>query len=564
MYLVLIETSGNQNYIFSTNRLRENIGASELTYQAGTYWVVQAVATQNKELLIKDWRKPDQFRQMLRDDNSALEDSNRKAEVIIAASGKALVLTQDQDTAKTIISEVTRRALIEAPGLDIAGVYESFTWSEKDTDSLSDAIKAVHKTFEEVRSRRPSPENRFLRLPIVASCAISGLPASTIDTLGKKPKPISKISSVKRDKAEAAKERLTNLDKRLQSQIDQLLRDEESEEEKRSWLAVVHADGNGLGQIFINFKDYIGKDKNCRDYVNQYREFSLALDECTEAAFKKALDVFPEEEDRKRKKVAPIVPLIIGGDDLTVVCDGHYALEFTKVFLQEFEKQTEENPEISKISQKAFEIKRLSSCAGVAIVKRHFPFSVAYELAEKLIKSAKTVKQEVTKKNDKSTPFPCSAIDFHILYDTRGVELDDIRNQLHPEPNTYLYNRPYVVSEIEQLVADGKNWAEARQWSFLSHRIQALNSDILPSSQSHALRTSLFLGKAAADSQLQLIEQRYDNLNQLIESEGSSASLFHPISDKGYATSFLDALDAMDFLKNSQTEQSQGMTEEAP
>lgn len=555
MYLVLIETSGNQNYIFSTNRLRENIGASQLTYQAGTHWVIQAVATQNKEVLTKDWRKPEQFRQMLREDNPALEDSDRKAEVIVAASGKALILTRDEDTAKAIISEVTRKALMEAPGLDISGVYESFTWSEEGSDSLSKAIKKVHKTFEKARSRRPSPENRFLRLPIVASCTVSGLPASQTIIIGKKEQLISKVSAIKHEKAKDAKERLTNLDIRLSSQIDQLLRDEESEEEKRSWLAVVHADGNGLGQIFINFEDYIGKDDNNRDYINKYRKFSLSLDECTEAAFKAALDVFSQEPSEKPEKFAPIVPLIIGGDDLTVVCDGHYALEFTRVFLQNFEQQTETNRIISEIAQKAFGVSRLSACAGVAIVKRHFPFSVAYDLAEDLIKSAKEVKRKVTKQGNSNTPFPCSAIDFHILYDTSGINLGDIRRKLEPEPKTQLYNRPYVVTDnLSQ--ADGQDWVELHRWQRLSDRIKALNDDKLPSSQSHALRTSLF-SKDAADAQYRLIQQRYD-LKPFTESE---RSVFHQSQDI-HSTSFLDALDARDFLKNDQTEPNKRRSEE--
>lgn len=567
-YLVLLETSGNQNYIFSTNRLRENIGASELTYQAGTYWVGEAVDNRNPQKLFTGCRTPKAFREVIKK-QPTLGESDQNAEIIIAASGKALVLTKDKETAQAIISQVTKKALIEAPGLDISGVYEKIENWEEEENSLAEAIKQVHKTFEKARSRRPSPEHRFLRLPIIADCAVSGLPASEMDYLGKEPKSISKVSATKCNPniIEDAQKRLTAIDKRLQKKIDQLLRDEESEEEKRSWLAVVHADGNGLGQIFLKFQDYIGEDKSNRNYIKQYRHFSLALDECTEAAFKKALDdVFPEEENQKTKKVIPIVPLIIGGDDLTVVCDGEYALEFTRVFLQQFEAQTKDHPKISPIAQEVFETNRLSACAGVAIVKRHFPFSIAYQLAEQLIKSAKEVKKKVTciptDKIPKNTPFPCSAIDFHILYDSSSIELDKIREQLKPELNTQLFNRPYVVSkDLTQADSEGQNWAKFHDWKKLSHRINWLNNgksdhedkEPISSSQSHAIRTVLFLGKDQADSQYQQIKQRYD-VEKFVESINNDDSLFYQNIEKNYATSFLDALDAKDFLKNHQTE----------
>lgn len=580
MYLILIETSGNQNYIFSTNLLRENIGASELTYQAGTKWVLEAVTKFNNSISLEIWTDSKRLRKLLRDCkiNPPIESGQKSVEILTAASGKALLLAKDENTAKAIISQVTLKALKDAPGLDIMGVYEKITdWNQD--NSLADAIKKVHKLFEKERSHRPSPENRFLGLPILAKCSYSDIPAFDLEKLSKKqrkerkkPKAISRASYVKRDKAEDAKTRLTNLDERLQSQIDQLLDTEkEDQEEKRSWLAIVHADGNGLGQIFLNFENYIekdksnGKDKSNRNYINNYREFSLALDECTEAAFKEALNVFPKEENRKKENVAPIVPLIIGGDDLTVVCDGHYALEFTRVFLQEFEKQTQHSTgikqdstkikPIAKIAEEAFGVSRLSACAGIAIVKRHFPFSVAYHLAEQLIKSAKEVKKKVTcvptDQIPENTPFPCSAIDFHILYDTSGIDLSDIREKLEPEQNTQLYNRPYIVSEnLDE--AEGQEWIKLHQWQLLSDRITALNSDILPSSQSHALRTALFINKEAADSQYQLIQQRY-NLKPFTEDQ---KSVFH-YSQNIHSTSFLDALDAMDFLSSTASEDNQ-------
>ncbi|MDQ3135469.1 MAG: hypothetical protein M3Q76_11835, partial [Acidobacteriota bacterium] len=35
----------------------------------------------------------------------------------------------------------------------------------------------------------------------------------------------------------------------------------------------------------------------------------------------------------------PVVPLVLGGDDLTVICDGRYAIQFTRDFLLQFERE---------------------------------------------------------------------------------------------------------------------------------------------------------------------------------------------------------------------------------
>ncbi|MFP4692353.1 MAG: hypothetical protein ACLFM2_00675, partial [Halothece sp.] len=238
-------------------------------------------------------------------------------------------------------------------------------------------------------------------------------------------------------------------------------------------------------------------------------------------------------------------------------CDGRYALEFTREFLQNFELETHHHEGVKKVAEKAFNKSHLSACAGVAIVKRHFPFSVAYHLAEELIKSAKAVKQKIicqeTDTIPQNTPFPCSAIDFHILYDTSGIELDKIRELLKPKSTTQLYNRPYVVTAIDDLneANQGQEWAKKHQWERLRDRAEALKNEEITNSQSHTIRTALFANQG--DAQYKLIQQRFPDIKKTFEE--SEESLFYQNNEGISATSFLDALDAMDFLKTEKERQ---------
>jgi hypothetical protein len=566
MYLVLLETSGNQNFIFSTNKLRENIGASELTYRAGTQWVMEAVATINTGQP-QEYPSDTSFRDILLNPELNRSIETAKIEIIIATSGKALLLAQDREDAKQVIQSVTTKALKEAPGLDICGVISTkFDWA---TDDLGKINQRLHQQFEGVRGSRPGPDTRFLRLPVVAECATSGLPAAVCPVQNDR---VVLRSSVSEQKRSARDEGFNRIQLLLQSRNDRyeflgnISAFENDFAEDISWLSVVHADGNGLGQIFIDFGKYT---ENNRDYINQYRQFSTAIDICTEQAFLDAIEsVFVSEKQRTGTEqiFIPLVPLILGGDDLTVVCDGRYALQFTEKFLTEFEKYTQNPVEItpgikSNIiidqAKKHLSADRLSACAGITVMKKHFPFSVAYDLAEDLIKSAKTVK-DIIKQDGKT--MPCSAIDYHILYDSSGVDLKSIRAKLEiSNPPTRLYCRPYVVSEPSWYPEHYREWIDRHHWTKLTKRVKALQDKkddkyLLPNSQMHDLRESLFLGHAGTDARYQLIRNRY--LDKNIEVlEGDANSLFwqelkRPQElDSGqlHTTGLLDAMDAASF-----------------
>ena len=450
-YLVMLQTNSNQPFIFSSPRLREQIGASfEITLLSR--WVKEEA-----EKLLKQKPLPTSF---------WVSDS----------SGKVIVrFTDDEggpkDLAKQLIREVTLRALTDAPGLDVTGVFIEAISNTVDADDLQE----LDRVFLEYSLNRRPAAARFPQFPFLERGSESALPASaSLGTLEfsqeslqrnnfDESSPLSLPSRVKRafastsrkQQVDDVKERLARQGKELKQEppldptkLAAAFQDGEEFEDAKDMLSsvgVVHIDGNGVGAIMRDLGcahravQKVGvstiSDEESKGLQSFIMEVNRRLDDVVKDAI--ALSWYYVQE-LTPDTVVPIVPVLVGGDDVTVYTDGRYAIPFAEAYIHHYEKLTKDDDLLSVLAIVAggkktdaperdqFEIDDyiiqnpgpLTASAGVAIVGRNFPFHIAYDLAEELVSRGK-------KLGKKPGTVPCSTINFHVLRDATVLDPDD-------------------------------------------------------------------------------------------------------------------------------------------
>lgn len=490
--LVVAEVAHVQSYIFGSNRLKENVGASSLVVSATQDWAYETLDPQNLRTNLKE----DYLLEESPFNDLHIEDGNLHAEVLYGGGGNFVGLFRSEDQARKFITSLSETVLCRAPNLHFVCHHESFNWNGDIPLS-----KAVAHALGELKAQRSFQPTQWGLggLGVTQVCASTQLPAVWMD---KQPSDngiaswdtVSAEVIAKRQYAEKANERLRKdlLDAKdlpdaknydFPLQLDSLGRTKGD----TSQMAVVHADGNGMGKIIT---DIFSKIIDNRAYINMMRGFSEKVKTLAQDAQKHMLDrvLNAIEQDKKGVYIQhsqqhsdrkiyldhksnntyflPIRPLISGGDDVSFACDARLAFALSETLIEAFEHESE--PIMTWLKQAVDALDqtfhddvsipdRLTACAGIAVVNVHYPFARAYQLAEDLCQSGKRALHE--------HGLDTGAIDWYQATGGLYADLDEMRERETLTESCHSLTLRPVFHGLDRQVEDKtfRTWAFVKQ-----------------------------------------------------------------------------------------------------
>lgn len=386
-YLYGASIQGIQEFIFKTNKLREITGASEIINSiTGTKFLGKFVAS------------------------NILENN-----LIQNAAGIVKIVFDKKEDAKKIVLEFPKEVYTLAPGIVV---------SQAMVEIKGDLVKAIdnlEQKLGEERNTRPFPtEIGFMG--IERSRRTGG---NLVEFVNNNSENLDSATKAKLDSSDSFELFKNGLKEDVSKEQIKTEMDDISGGSDKKWIAVVHADGNGLGLLIQNMGEVL-VTKPIQEQIKFLRKFSTSLDESTKEACKISFKECIERE-YDLDYGYPTRPVILGGDDLTIIVRADLALPFTTSFLKEFQKQTK--AKLDFMVKEGLEIINdgLSACAGIAYVKNAYPFHYAIDLAEQLCKSSK----KHVKAGIKPTEMPVSALEFYKVNDSFIQPLSEMKERTH-------------------------------------------------------------------------------------------------------------------------------------
>lgn len=459
--LLLVETSGIQDYIFGSNNLAQNIGASELVARATSAWVAEAL----DELKIRHNVRWHEDQGKLTIGEESITATGVDAQVVYAGGGNAMILFAGGkgEHAQTFTRILTTGALREARGLALVTGSMDFDW---DKTALSAALSRLRRELSRRKLNRPS-DVPLLGLGVTSACDFTGLPVVAADPDGHQ---ISQMVAHKLAMAEKGKARLHAMLPQVRTAGYEFVYDFDNFGEKgeSSYIAVIHTDGNSMGKRFEQLASEYSLPQHNLAYVTALRRLSTTVNRRAEAALNATADgllasldeqtdlfggVVPVPKGKGGERLLPFRPIVFGGDDVTFVCEGRLGLALAARYLQSYADETE----------------GLTARGGVAVVKAHYPFSRAYDLAEDLCKSAKgKIKDFALAGKDGAT-----VMDWHFATSGVVLALGELRQREYTSNDgRSLLMRPVWLDPVPGQKRTSKYWRSWHNFARVTHEFQ--------------------------------------------------------------------------------------------
>ena len=378
-YLYGAAVQGIQDFIFKTNELKHIVGASEL--------VEQICTSAFEEFEVKG-----------------------KGESIVRAAGNIKYVFESLEDCKRAFRNFPKKIMLMAPGITVSQAVAAYD----DDSKFGDAIDEVERLLKTQRNK--APKSVMTGLMGIKRTNNTGLPATQINKNGE----FLDDSTIQKEfynehKAVRLCEQSFNISHLDHSKVAYNISDITG---KNDWIAIIHADGNGLGKVVQK----VGKNKEV------FCMFSQKLDEATKNAAHTAYDKLKSSKKIEEEGIIPIRPVVLSGDDMTVIIRGDLAIEYAAAFIEAFEIETKRLLAGVLTENRVFADNKnyLSACAGIAFIKSSYPFYYGYQLAEELCGQAKKDTKAIAKERGSEDNLPDSCLMFHKVQDSFITDYDAI------------------------------------------------------------------------------------------------------------------------------------------
>lgn len=387
-YLYGAAIQGIQGFIFQTEDLRHIAGASEL------------------------------IEQICKEYFSDLFDKQMEKQRIISAAGNIRYILNEEECRKAV-REFPKMVMTKVPGITVSQAVVEYN---EESDDFGSIVNIMEQKLKIQRNHPTTPlsagilgmeRSRQTGLPIVHNRYSS------------KNTPLDASSQAKEEAANLSglcKKSFYGYDSEVKLKPQRIPYDIEAMTGNNDWIAIIHADGNSLGQVVQT----IGHNKE------KYKAFSDNLDKATIAAANSAFESIAT--DIRENGIIPIRPVVLGGDDMTVIIRGDLALDYLQVYLKKFEEYS--GKYLDGLLDGVFKdgTKHLTACAGIAFIKSSYPFHYGYKLAEDLCGEAKKAAKREMNEGGKIN----SCIMFHKVQDSFVSSYSDIvQRELSPKGKPY-------------------------------------------------------------------------------------------------------------------------------